>query len=63
MHLPSRVKMWSLVGLVSIAGVYALTQVPALIAVPQQSKSGAKSPKAENKFKAIWEPANVKRGY
>jgi hypothetical protein len=38
MHLPSRVKMWSLVGLVSIAGVYGLTQVPTLIAVPQQSK-------------------------
>jgi photosystem II stability/assembly factor-like uncharacterized protein len=56
----SCVKMWRLVGLLSIAGIYALTQVPTLIAVPQQSKSGAKSSKAENKFKAIWEPANVK---
>ncbi|MEQ1353579.1 MAG: hypothetical protein ABLT11_06145 [Candidatus Acidiferrum sp.] len=60
MHFFSCVKMWRLVGFVLIAGVYALTQVSTLIAVPQQSKASAKSPKAENKFKTIWEPANVK---
>ena len=60
MHILSCVKRWRLVGFFSLAGAFTLTQVPALVAVPQQSKSGAKSSKAEIKLKAIWEPANVK---
>ena len=39
--------------------ICAFTLLPR-IASPQQPKSGAKSQKAEPKFKAIWEPVNVK---
>jgi photosystem II stability/assembly factor-like uncharacterized protein len=42
-----------------IVAICAFTQLP-LIASPQQSKSAAKSQKTEPKFKAIWEPVNVK---
>jgi photosystem II stability/assembly factor-like uncharacterized protein len=55
----SRVKIRQLAGIVLIAGVWVLTQ-PALTGLPNQVKSAVKSQKTETKFKAIWEPVNVK---
>jgi len=54
-----RVKIRRLAGIVLIAGVWVFTP-PMLTGLPQRAKSTPKSPKAETKFKAIWEPANVK---
>ena len=42
-----------------IVAICAFTQLP-LIASPQQPQSAAKSQKTEPKFKAVWEPVNVK---
>ena len=55
----SRVKIQRLSGIILVAGVWVFT-LPVLTALPQQAKSAAKSPKTETKFKAIWEPVNVK---
>jgi photosystem II stability/assembly factor-like uncharacterized protein len=46
-------------GIVLIVGLWFFTQAT-LAGLPQQAKSTAKSAKAETKFKAIWEPVNVK---
>src|ERR1700730_10653858 len=55
----SRVKIRRLAGIVLIASAWIFTQAT-LTALPQQGKSAAKSPKTEAKYKAIWEPVNVK---
>jgi photosystem II stability/assembly factor-like uncharacterized protein len=54
----SRVKIKLLMGIIFVSGVWAFTP-PLLIALPEQAKP-AKSPKTETRFKAIWEPVNVK---
>src|SRR6202165_3821678 len=56
----SRVNMRRLAVIILAVGACLVMQLPKLTAVPQQAKSAAKSPKAETKFKAIWEPVNVK---
>ena len=53
-----RVKIQRLAGIILVAAGWVFTP-PVLTGLPQQAKS-AKSPKTETKFKAIWEPANVK---
>jgi photosystem II stability/assembly factor-like uncharacterized protein len=55
----SRVQIRQLAGIVLIAGVWVFTQ-PTLTGLPQQAKSAAKPTKTEARFKAIWEPVNVK---
>jgi photosystem II stability/assembly factor-like uncharacterized protein len=55
----SRVKIRRLAGIILIASAWIFTQAT-LTALPQQGKSPAKSPKTEAKYKAIWEPVNVK---
>jgi photosystem II stability/assembly factor-like uncharacterized protein len=55
----SHVKIRQLAGIVLIAGVWVFTQ-PTLTGLPNQVKSAVKSQKTETKFKAIWEPVNVK---
>ena len=55
----TRIKIERLVGIIFVAGVSVFTQ-HMLSALPQQAKSTAKSPKNETKFKAVWEPVNVK---
>jgi photosystem II stability/assembly factor-like uncharacterized protein len=55
----SSVKIRRLAEIILIASVWVST-TPTLTGLPQQGKSTAKSPKTDTKFKAIWEPANVK---
>jgi photosystem II stability/assembly factor-like uncharacterized protein len=56
----SRLAMWRLAGITSIAVVCAFTRLPMLTALSQQATSTTKSTRTDNKFKAIWEPVNVK---